>query len=150
MDTRSDTQLHDQERTRTRDNKSASCFLKDLGEKIELVRTCHGGGCIIHTEEIVEEGYVREREEKNIDTTKYIPIASGDTSGFAPFCNSIQIGPPLVATPATQLLCNSHYHYSAAFVCVVPSTCRKQCSILRKPPGIPSSYIIASSYQWGR
>ena len=59
MDTRSGTQIQDQERTHTMENESATCFHKYIGEKIELVRR----RLRIHTEESVEDGYTTEKEE---------------------------------------------------------------------------------------
>ena len=63
MDVRSNTQRQDQELTYSRNNKSGAGFQKDHREKIELVRACDDERWRTHTEESVEGGYTREKEE---------------------------------------------------------------------------------------
>ena len=58
-------------------------------------------------------------------------IASGNMSVFAPFRNSS--GPPLVATPATQLLGNPHYHYWCHIDCQHIKMCVALSCLLRFP-----------------
>ena len=67
MDVRSDTQRQDQERTHPRNNESDAGLRKDHREKIELVRACDEERWRTHTEESIESGYTREKEER---TTK--------------------------------------------------------------------------------
>ena len=45
-------------------NKSGAGFQKNHREKIELVRACDGERWRTHTEESVEGGYTREKEER--------------------------------------------------------------------------------------
>ena len=65
MDVWSDTPRQDQERTHPRNNESDSCLQKDHGETlaIELVRACDES-C---TEESIESGYTREKEERTTE-----------------------------------------------------------------------------------
>ena len=63
----SDTQRQDQEWTHTRNNKSGEDFQKDQREKIELVRACDEERWRTHTEESVEGGYTREKEERTTE-----------------------------------------------------------------------------------
>ncbi len=67
MDVRSDTQRQDQELTHPRNNKSGAGFQKDHQEKIELVRACDEERWRTHTEESVEGGYTREKEERTTE-----------------------------------------------------------------------------------
>ena len=48
-------------------NKSGAGFQKDHREKIELVRACDGERWRTHTEENVEDGYTREKEERTTE-----------------------------------------------------------------------------------
>ena len=67
MDVRSDTQRQDQEWTHPRNNKSGAGFQKDHREKIELVRAYDEERWRTHTEESVEGGYTREKEERTTE-----------------------------------------------------------------------------------
>ena len=67
MDVRSDTQRQDQERTHPRKNTSDASFEKNQGETIELVRACDQERWRTHTEESVEDGYTREKEERTTE-----------------------------------------------------------------------------------
>ena len=67
MDVRSDTQRQDQERTHQRNNKSGAGFQKEHREKIELVRACDEERWRTPTEENVEGGYTREKEERTTE-----------------------------------------------------------------------------------
>ena len=64
MDVWSDTQRQDQERTHQRNNKSGAGFQKDHGDTIDLVRACYEERWRTHTEDRVESGYTREKEER--------------------------------------------------------------------------------------
>ena len=67
MDLRIHTQRQDQELTHPRNNKSGPGFHKDHREKIELVRACDEERWRTHTEESVEGGYTREKEERTTE-----------------------------------------------------------------------------------
>ena len=67
MDVRSDTQRQDQEWTHPRNNKSSAGFQKDHREKIDLVRACDEERWWTHTEESIESGYTREKEDRTTE-----------------------------------------------------------------------------------
>ena len=55
------------DRTHPRNNKSGAGFQKDHRENIELVRAFDEERCQTHTEESVEGGYTREKEERTTE-----------------------------------------------------------------------------------
>ena len=57
-------------------NKSGACFQKDHREKIELVRACDEERWRTHTEEIVEGGYTREKEERTAENKMEIRVST--------------------------------------------------------------------------
>ena len=66
MEVRSDTQRQDQERTHPRNYESGAGIQKDHGEVVELVRACDEERRRINTEESVEDGYTKEKEDRTI------------------------------------------------------------------------------------
>ena len=67
MDVPSDTQRQDQGRTHPRNNESGAGFQKDHEETIALVQACDEKRRRTHTEESVEKGYSREKDERTTE-----------------------------------------------------------------------------------
>ena len=57
----------DQERTHTRNNEGGAGLQNDHREKIDLVRACDEERWRTYTEESVENGYTREKEERTTE-----------------------------------------------------------------------------------